>query len=499
MVSIRRRTAAAGFVLAWIATQSLGVWAAPPEPTISPSPVAAAPGPGPVFEKPQILNSHAPEGQVTNVFGGPGIDGNGQIATDGAGHWVAVWHSSDTLDERIGSDWDILVVTSVDNGATWTERTALNRNAGIDTGEDLSPVIATDEAGTWIVAWTSTETFGGVFGRDRDLFFARSTNNGRTWSHPVPLNVNASEDWGDDSDVRITTDGSGKWLAVWASNDSLSNRVGGDTDIFVSRSNDNGATWSHPMPLNTTAAVDKGFDASPDIVTDGAGLWIAAWSSGDSGDGKLGTDRDILISRSEDAGATWTDPAPLNSTAADDENSDWTPRLATDGRGNWVAVWSSADSLGDTIGVDRDILVSRSVDNGRTWGQAKALNLNAGVDSREDSSPTIVTDSLGNWLVAWHAWGGLSYDDGSDADVVVAYSRDNGASWSVPMHANPQARQDTVDDILPSLATDGAGHWVAMWQSFMPDESMTGETEWRVYAVQAHIADKPDELATAHE
>jgi len=28
---------------------------------------------------------------------------------------------------------------------------------------------------------------------------------------------------------------------------------------------------------------------------------------------------------------------------------------------------------------------------------------------------------------------------------------------------------------------------------------MTGETEWRVYAVQAHIADKPDELATAHE
>jgi Neuraminidase (sialidase) len=250
------------------------------------------------------------------------------------------------------------------------------------------------------------------------------------------------------------------------------------------------------MPLNSTAAIDKGFDATPDVVTDGAGLWIAAWSSGNTADGSLATDRDILIASSLDAGATWTDPAPLNSTAAADSNSDWTPRLATDGRGHWLAVWSSADNLDDTIGVDRDILVSRSSDNGRTWTPSKALNLNAAVDAREDSSPTLVTDGLGNWLVAWHAWGGLSYDDGSDADVVVAYSRDNGATWSVPMHANKQARQDEVDDILPGIATDGAGNWVALWQAFHVDAEMSGMNEWRVIAIQGRIEDRPDELAT---
>ena len=30
--------------------------------------------------------------------------------------------------------------------------------------------------------------------------------------------------------------------------------------------------------------------------------------------------------------------------------------MATDGAGNWVAVWQSNDSLGDTIGTDFDIL-----------------------------------------------------------------------------------------------------------------------------------------------
>ena len=43
------------------------------------------------------------------------------------------------------------------------------------------------------------------------------------------------------------------------------------------------------------------------------------------------------------------------------------PQVTTDGAGNWVAVWDSYDTLGGTIGTDYDILVSRSTNNGATW------------------------------------------------------------------------------------------------------------------------------------
>jgi Neuraminidase (sialidase) len=451
-----------------------------PTDTVVPAPRVAATAPQ--FRPPFMLNSHSPSAPVSNIYGGPEVEQNSSVATDGAGHWIAVWHSTDTLQGRSGRDYDILVARSIDNGITWSAPAALNTNAQTDYGDDLAPFVRTDEGGVWIAAWMSTETFGGKYGLDRDLFFARSLDNGQTWSDPAPLNTNAAQDWGDDYEPRLATDGSGNWVAVWSSSDSLGNRIGGDRDILVSRSTDSGQTWTHPMPLNNNASADKGFDTSPDIVTDASGRWLCAWSAGDSGIQGIGTDRDILIARSDDKGATWTDPAPLNSNATSDENSDWTPRLASDGRGNWVAVWSSADSLGDTIGVDRDILVSRSTDNGTSWSTARALNRNAAGDAREDAAPSIASDGTGNWLVIWQAWGGLSYRDGSDADIAVAYSMDDGASWTDPVHINEHAMSDDVDDILPSLATDGAGHWVATWQSFHPPDETAKTSEWRLLA-----------------
>jgi hypothetical protein len=463
--------------------------------------VAAAllPKRAPEFRSPFLLNAHAPMAPVTNVYGGPEVEQNASAATNGAGQWVAVWHSSGTVRGTRGRDYDIMVARSSDNGVTWSEPAILNSNAGTDIGDDLAPMIRTDESGAWITVWTTNETFGARYGLDRDIFYSRSTDDGQTWSDPEPLNTNASQDWGEDVEPRLATDGSGNWVVVWSSTDSLNNRLGGDSDILVARSTDTGKTWTYPMPLNNSAPTDKGFDTSPDIVTDASGRWLAAWSAGDSGIVSIGTDRDILIARSDDNGATWSDPAPLNSNATSDENSDWTPRLASDGRGNWITVWSSADSLGDTIGVDRDILVSRSSDNGSSWSTARALNRNAATDAREDSSPTIASDGMGNWLVAWHAWGGLNYRDGSDADIAVAYSADDGTTWSEPVHINDNPTGDGLDDLLPSLATDGAGHWLTVWQAFHPPDASVKTSEWRVLAAAGLLAGEAEPLAAGQQ
>jgi hypothetical protein len=238
----------------------------------------------------------------------------------------------------------------------WSYPAALNTNAAIDLGGDWHPQVTTDGAGHWVAVWDSNDSLGGTIGTDYDILVARSTNNGATWTAPAALNTNAATDSGGDYNPQVTTDGAGHWLAVWDSNENLGGTIGTDWDILVARSTDNGATWSNPAALNTNAATDSGYDWYPQVTTDGAGHWVAVWASSESLGGTIGTDYDILVARSTNNGATWTAPAALNTNAATDSWDDWEPQVTTDGAGNWVAVWQSNDSLGGTIGMDYDIL-----------------------------------------------------------------------------------------------------------------------------------------------
>jgi hypothetical protein len=72
-------------------------------------------------------------------------------------------------------------------------------------------------------------------GGDKDILVARSTDDGASWTTPAALNTNATISWGDDSKPQVTTDGAGSWVAVWSSRDSLGGTIGGDHDILVAR------------------------------------------------------------------------------------------------------------------------------------------------------------------------------------------------------------------------------------------------------------------------
>ena len=305
-------------------------------------------------------------------------------------------------------------------GATITPPTALNTNADSDSGNDYDPQVTSDGAGNWVAVWRSREDLGGPIGTDNDILVARSIENGASWSDSTPLNTSAGTDSGDDLDPQLTTDGAGNWVAVWRSFEDLGGAIGTDYDILVARSIDNGASWSDPAPLNTNAATDSGSDGSPQVTTDGAGNWVAVWRSFEDLGGAIGTDGDILVARSTDNGASWSEPAPLNTSAGTDSGGDYYPQLTTDGAGNWVAVWHSFEDLGGAVGSDYDILVARSIDNGASWSDPAPLNTNAATDSGDDYYPQLTTDGAGNWVAVWYSDEDLGGAIGSDADILVA-------------------------------------------------------------------------------
>jgi len=187
-----------------------------------------------------------------------------QVATDGSGHWVAVWDKVLDPGASFPAEWDILVSRSEDHGATWTAPVALNTNAAEDSGNDLVPHVSTDGAGHWVAVWHSTDDLGGTIGPDEDILVSRSEDNGVTWTDPAALNTQADSDspvdgsWSLDGLPQVANDGKGHWVAVWESTNSLGGTVDHDTDILVSHSEDNGATWSDPAALNSNAGGDSG-------------------------------------------------------------------------------------------------------------------------------------------------------------------------------------------------------------------------------------------------
>ncbi len=56
-----------------------------------------------------------------------------------------------------------------------------------------TPVVATDGSGNWVVLYSMPRDFGGTLG-DRDIFGARSPDDGATWTDPIVVNSTATTD-----------------------------------------------------------------------------------------------------------------------------------------------------------------------------------------------------------------------------------------------------------------------------------------------------------------
>lgn len=381
-----------------------------------------------------------------------GNDFTPAITTDGNKNWAVAWSS--TVPEikaynttfSIKDDLDLLIARSDDNGKTWKDLKPLNRNAETDSvgyysggadktkaEGDWGPRIATDGK-LWVVAWTGNSRVISVAGSGCPV---NQTLSRMHFQHTDDITFNASNQWLGpycqglaDSNLEpgLAADGEGNWVMAWPAYGA--GQWGTDFDIVEVHT----MPGQSPLPgpvinlsfINNVAAYatsDSAADMSPVVATDDKGAWIMLWSSkvpSVTVDGKtmnIKSDADVLISRSTDKGKTWQDLNVLNSNAINDSGNDTNPQLATNGKGQWVAVWQSDENIGGILGTDLDILIAKSSDNGKTWSSPQALHANADSDKGDDSNPRIATDTM-KWVVVWQS----DEDGGSgkDSDIVFA-------------------------------------------------------------------------------
>jgi len=381
------------------------------------------------------INSNAQLDAITDQDRAPAI------ATNEQGLWIAVWVESASISES-----SLAVSRSTDDGHTWSLKSTLSIPPGVVVSD---PDIASDGGDRWIIVF---EARGG----DGVTVVAcyKSTDGGLTWPG---LDTIDEEALTDDADPIIEYDPiDSRFLVFWASRNSLGNTIGDDKDILFIRGDANGTNWIFTGALNPDAATDSFEDISPTTASDASGNWVVAWERQTCN--QIFCFASVVVSiRSTDEGVSWQNQRLVAADAGG-------PSIATDRKGVWITAFVQRPSG------ELDIGFSRSINHGLSWSPTQDLNPNAPYDDAlivVDQSVEIAADEDHNWIAVWESdfiGEGLA---GTDREIFVARSYDDGLNWIDQAYANSTAGTDgSAVDAEPTIAVDYLrGRWVILWES----------------------------------
>ena len=333
-----------------------------------------------------------------------------------------------------------------------------------------------------------------VWAANRVVSVAHSSDLGRTFSVPVPVNSEPLDlDWGPDSRPNIVVDNSGRVFVAFAR--FKDQKFNGQ--VLYSRSVDEGRSFAPPTPI--TANTESQRFQSLFLNADGSlfATWLDkrnrvpaaargekyvgaglafAWSRDHGatfsetrialdntceccrlGVALAGPDRPVVAFRNifdemvrDHAVITFTDaqtPGAIRRISVDDWKTDACPHqgptLAVAADGSYHVAWF-------TSGMARKgLFYARSSDGGQTFSQP----LRIGDPARSPSRPFLLAADRTLWL-AWKEF------DGEHTTVRTMASRDGGRTWSEPMTA---AQTGDASD-HPLLVTNGTQVFVS-WQT----------------------------------
>jgi hypothetical protein len=282
------------------------------------------------------------------------------------------------------------------------------------TGNQLTPSVAVDKAGGFVVAWHG---FAGT-GLYTEILARRFDAAGAPIGPEFRVNTLTTNEQRDPS-VAIAPDGG--FVVAWS---SFTAPIAVHWSVMAKRYDSSGTAVTDDYRISTYTTEDGRF---PAIARAGNGF-VVVW--------RRGLTQNVAGGRLLDANGVPAGSEFVVNTSTG--SSQMYPRVAANLSGSFVVAWKSLLS-----GV-----VARRYDASGT-----PLAAESPVTSSASSSfPSAAMNQRGGFVVAWQQFG-----NGINAQRFDAFGAPLGGEFRVSSY--------TPGDIYPSVASDAAGNFVVVWQS----------------------------------
>jgi hypothetical protein len=181
------------------------------------------------------------------------------VAADGSGAFVVVWISY----LQDGSAYGIFGQRYASSGAPVGPEFRVN---GYTPQFQVTPTVAADASGNFVVAWVS---FPGQDGQGLGVFAQRYASSGAPLGPEFRVNTYTTEN---EYSPSVAADSSGNFVVAWVSND----QDGYGRGIFGQRYASSGAPLAPEFRVNTYTSY---FQYHPAVASDASGNFVVVWQS----------------------------------------------------------------------------------------------------------------------------------------------------------------------------------------------------------------------------